>query len=277
MRSIWLYGHGSMGRLHAKKLEVRPEIKVSIIDPKFGFLEPQGHPDGVIIATPAKTHAEIAKRHLIFGRHCLVEKPLSHDIKTAQDLAAYPQLCMGFLERFCPVWNHMPHIKPRFIQAERISPFSGRGIDVDVILDLMIHDIDHCLRLMGEMPNEIRAIGIAARTESPDMVNARLAFSNGRVAQLSASRVSHKAKRDLRLFSDGDYLSIDLRQQTMHRIHWAANQTEPEQLTVVQKDPLTQMHDAFIDAMRDHSPYPIPPNDGLRAMEVAIAVREALC
>jgi len=277
MMDLWLYGYGAMGRLHAEKLKSRPGIKLKIIDPAQGYAEPEGNPDGVIIATPAKTHAEIALRHLEAGRHCLIEKPLSSELKSAEALSRFQTTCPAFIERFCNLWNKAGFLSPRFVQAERISPFSGRGTDVDVVLDLMIHDIDHCLRLMGEEPTDIQAIGIAAKTSRHDMVNARLSFSNGRATQLSASRVSRTSKRRLRLFSDGDYLSIDLQKQNMHRIHWAANQSEPSPIKCNRNDPLTDMHDAFIDAIKGSAPFPISPGDGFSTMKVAMRIREALC
>ena len=271
MIHIWLYGHGAMGKLHADKLAHRQDVQLSIIDPAQNRYEPVGRPDGVIIATPAQSHASIALRHLNAGIYCLIEKPLATKMTEAEELAGFDTLCPAFIERFSHQWQAIEPLSPQFIQSERISPFSGRGTDVDVVLDLMIHDIDHCLRLMKDEPTEIRAIGIATRSAHHDMVNARLGFSNGRAAQLSASRVSRASERRFRLFSNTNYVSLDLKNHTVHHIEWEIHD-DPKPLIFPINDPLTDMHSAFLNAIAGGEPILISPSEGLKTMRVAMAI-----
>jgi predicted dehydrogenase len=173
--------------------------------------------DGVIVAAPTVRHREIAEKALAHGRDVLVEKPIADSVESAHALvaaatAAGRQLFVGHSERFNPaVRAALPALRPpRFLEARRLAEFSPRATDVDVVLDLMIHDLDLVLAFTGEAPTAVDAIGVAVLTESFDLAHAQLQFASGTVASLTASRVSPEKLRKLRVFADHAYLSLDL-------------------------------------------------------------------
>ena len=170
-----LFGHGRMGRIHAEKLRDREDVCLTVVDPPAGLdaVIPQG-PDFAIVATPTHTHAALATPMLEQGIPCLVEKPLCADLQQARALSMYPHLSVGHVERFNPALQPLGNCRPRFIQAERIGPFSNRSTDIDVIHDLMIHDIDLVLRFVPGTITDLRAIGIGVLSGQADIVNARL-------------------------------------------------------------------------------------------------------
>ena len=273
---IWLYGYGHMGKLHAQKLSQRPDVSVAIIDPKYHFPKPhRQQPDGVIIATPTATHHHLALPFLQQNIPVLIEKSLATSNALCQQLAQYPSACVGHIERFGPIWNHLKHQRPKFFQADRITSFSGRGEDVDVILDLMIHDIDLCLQLMGNNVIEIRASGMPVLTDQIDIVNARLEFPSG-VAQLTASRVAQNPSRKLRLFSTGTYYSADLYQRKLIQTSLHHGQLSHTPISIPNIDALEMEHAAFIDFIREQKPFPCTAIHGANAVAVALAIRDAL-
>jgi len=173
--------------------------------------------DGVIVAAPTVRHREIAEAALAHDRDVLVEKPIADSVAAAQALVAAAQargrgLFVGHSERFNPaVRAALTALRPpRVLEARRRAEFSPRATDVDVVLDLMIHDLDLVLALTGEVPARVDAIGVAVLTESFDLAHAQLQFPSGAVASLTASRVSPERLRKLRVFADHAYLSLDL-------------------------------------------------------------------
>ena len=273
---IWLYGYGHMGKLHAKKLSQRNDVAVFVIDPKYKFPTTNSTlPDGVIVATPTDTHHAIALPFLQKKIPCLVEKAVTQSPESSKELADYPHLCVGHIERFGSVWRHLQHQKPQFIQADRITSFSNRGKDVDVILDLMIHDIDLCLQLMGTTVVDIQACGMAVLTSQIDIVNARIQFSTG-VAQLNASRVAQNPNRTLRLFSTGIYWSANLKSQTLIRTTLKNGVLQPEDIALPTIDALENEHQHFIDFIKWKKPFPCTGTHGAKAVEIAQAIRESL-
>ena len=265
-----------MGQLHANKLSQRNDVSVFVIDPKYNFPKPTSkQPDGVIIATPTDTHHEIALPFLHKNIPCLVEKSLTPTIQTSRELAKHESLCVGHIERFSSVWQHIQRERPEFIQADRITSFSQRGKDVDVILDLMIHDIDLCLQLMGTEIIDIHACGMAVLTPQTDIVNARIRFPTG-VVQLNASRVSQNPNRSLRLFSPGMYWSADLQRQKLIRTTLHNGLLKPQEITLPSTDALENEQQHFIDFIRHQKPFPCTGQHGANAVEVAQAIREAL-
>jgi predicted dehydrogenase len=173
--------------------------------------------DAVSIVVPTTAHHAVTARALDAGRHVFVEKPFTATLEEADDLLARARAAgvvvqVGHVERFNrAVRAAMPHVdQPLFIESDRLAPFNPRGSDVAVVLDLMIHDLDLVLTLVGAPCVDVQAMGIPVLTPSVDIANARLTFANGAVANITASRVSRERLRKLRLFQRSGYLSLDL-------------------------------------------------------------------
>ncbi|MEW5701436.1 MAG: Gfo/Idh/MocA family oxidoreductase [Candidatus Zixiibacteriota bacterium] len=179
------------------------------------------HCDAVVICTPTDSHFELARLAMERGRHVFVEKPLCASDEQAARLVMLAEQhriigVTGHIERFNPAFVAvLPEIvRPRFIEAHRLNQFSPRGLATDVVLELMIHDIDLVRSLVGAEPVEIRASGVPVLSETDDIANCRLAFPDGCVANLTASRISASPMRKLRVFSTDRYTTIDLAQKT---------------------------------------------------------------
>ncbi len=178
------------------------------------------HADAAVVVTPTVTHSEIGCRLMEAGLDVLVEKPIAHDLAGAQALLDAAQrhgriLQVGHLERFNPAVIALDSVltQPLFFEVHRLSEFSPRSLDVDVVLDLMIHDLDIVLSIVGREPEEIRAAGISILSSKVDIANVRLQFAGGVVANLTASRVSTERVRKLRLFQPHEYISLDYSRQ----------------------------------------------------------------
>jgi predicted dehydrogenase len=170
----------------------------------------------VSVAVPTKAHHRIASRCLQNGVHVLVEKPIAVDLQQADELIRMADrngvvLQVGHIERFNPAYLELASIglEPMFIESHRLAPFTPRGADVAVILDLMIHDIDLILDLVDLPVQDVQAAGVAVLSQNEDIANARVTFSNGAVANMTASRISTKAMRKMRLFGRNIYVSAD--------------------------------------------------------------------
>jgi predicted dehydrogenase len=244
--------------------------------------------DVVSIAVPTSAHYDVARRCLQAGKHVLVEKPLAVMPGEARELVETAktrncQLQVGHSERFNPVMRVMrPHIgRPVFIECHRLSSFSERGTDVDVVLDLMIHDLDLVLSFDPGPVEEIRAAGVAVLSATIDIANARIQFQSGCVANLTASRVSTNKMRRLRLFQPDQYLSIDFqtRQGMICRRQTKAGGRPTvaiEQLQGSDEEPLKLQLESFLDAVRDGKTPVISGEDGVAAIEVAHDVLRAI-
>ena len=166
---------------------------------------------------------------------------------------------------------------PLFFEIHRLSLFSPRSLDVDVVLDLMIHDLDIVLDLVGEMPEEIRAAGISILSDKVDIANVRLAFPGGCVANLTASRVSTERVRKLRLFQPHQYISLDYQKQDAVVFTVSGNQQIGFQpLPVAKDEPLRLEIEAFLEAVRNRSRPPASGEEGLRALEIALAILDKI-
>jgi predicted dehydrogenase len=219
---------------------------------------------GAVVATPTVTHSEIGCCLMELGLDVLVEKPIAHSIPAAQDLVETAKrtgkiLQVGHLERYNPAVLALTEIatKPLFFEIHRLSEFSPRSLDVDVVLDLMIHDLDIVLALTRETPEEIRAAGISILTPKVDIANVRLQFPGGCVANLTASRVSTERVRKLRLFQPHEYISLDYTRRDAVRFRVKPAILEPA-LTPVLEPALTRR------AAIDFSPLPVTPGEPLR-------------
>ena len=235
MVKIGLLGVGHLGKMHLKCLQAIDTVVIT------GFYDPndivaeqvlQNYPnlqrftsvaalidqsDAIDIVTPTITHFELAAAAIQKGKHVFIEKPLTHTLAEAEKLVALAQakavkVQVGYVERFNPAFLSIQNIplNPLFIEAHRLAMFNPRGTDVSVVLDLMVHDLDLILKIIKAPLKSVQASGVAVVSRSPDIANARLEFRNGAVANLTASRISMKQMRKLRLFQKEAYISLDL-------------------------------------------------------------------
>ena len=319
-------GVGHLGVHHARVYAEMDGVElVGVVDPdetagracadKHGtqyFADVKDLPDNVAIAsvvTPTRHHHEVAAALYDRGVHCLVEKPLASTPEQAQDLVDRAKkagriLQVGHIERFNPslVAAFSKRGKPRFIDCNRIAPFKFRSQDISVVLDLMIHDIDIILHLVQSPVVDVAANGIPVLTESEDVANARLTFASGCVADVTASRVSIKSERKIRIFQDDSYLSIDLMAKKCAyftkseklksgeidvkkldlaeigdpTLYILQNLIDMEHLPVVDVEPLKAELESFVNAVQTSTPPLVTGEDGMHAMEVAERITAAV-
>ena len=278
---VALYGHGHMGRHHARLLAPRVRTLV-VIDPAQGaYGDGDRSFDAAIVATPTPTHAEVALPLLRAGVPCLIEKPLATSLEDAVALAGFPHLAVGHVERFNPTLAPLRGVSPRFVQADRVGRPRDRGLDVDVVLDLMIHDLDLFMHMCAtnscsSQEIEVRANGIGVTNPGVvDIAHARLETSDGRVGLFTASRLARGETRRLRVFAEGAYWSLDLRERAVTRVRWDGALHE-ETVPVEPRDALADELDAFLAAARGEAPFTPSGAEGLAALALALRVRDAM-
>ncbi|MGH8481608.1 MAG: Gfo/Idh/MocA family oxidoreductase, partial [Nevskiaceae bacterium] len=245
------------------------------------FRELLGAVDAVSIAVPAAAHFEVAHACLSANLHVLVEKPIAVTLREADTLLALARergrvLQVGHVERFNPVVRELARRvdNPLFIECNRLAPFKPRGTDVDVLLDLMIHDLDVISALVGAPVASIDACGVSVLSDSPDIANARLNFANGCTANITASRVSLKVERKLRVFQRDAYFSADLHQQQLTVCRKSATgEIRPEQLQLP-GDALQAEIESFLDAVRRGRGAAVSGEDGRRALQLSLEIAE---
>jgi predicted dehydrogenase len=304
---IGLVGAGHFGRFHALKIAAAPRARfVGICDPDRGRAEAVGREaggvpvmelgalleacDAVVIAAPAEAHGGLATRALEAGCHVLVEKPLAATLAEADRLAALAAargrvLQVGHLLRFSAEHRAITSrmTRPLYIEATRIAPYKPRGTDVSVILDLMIHDLDLVLSLVESEISSVDALGAAVSSASEDIANARVRFDNGCVATITASRISLKTERRMRLFSQEGYLSVDFVAREMVMIGRERGLPLPgtggfkrEAASWRDHDAMEAEHAGFVAACLDGAPVLVDAAAGRRALAAALAVTESM-
>ena len=249
---------------------------LALTDPR----ELSGKVDAAIVAVPTSAHADVACALLESGIDVLVEKPIAPDLAAADRLIHAADshariLQVGHLERFNPAVMALEKIarQPLFFEIHRLSIFSPRSLDIDVVLDLMIHDIDILLSLVPGEIEEIRAAGISILTPKVDIANVRLQFQGGCVANITASRVSTDRVRKLRLFQPHQYISVDYgRQDTAVFSVGADRQISFQQLPIVKAEPLATQFDAFLDAVETRQTPKLNGPTARRTLEAALAI-----
>ena len=299
-------GVGYLGRFHAQKysgitdseligvVDVDPESAQNIADelevPFYtDYHEVLDKADAVSIVVPTFLHYETAKAFLKNGVHVLLEKPFAANIEEAEELEQLSRdmnvrLQIGHLERFNPVFTEFQQLidQPKFIENIRIAPFPKRGTDVDVILDLMIHDIDLVMAVVGEYPESVEGTGVNIITSTTDLANARLRFPSGCIADLTASRVSDKAERKMRIFQSGLYLSLDYGTGQARKLQVDPEAVpdpdtlRPESYQLEKGDALLAEIESFISVVREGKKPKVTGQDGLNAMRVAWQIKEQL-
>ena len=247
-----------------------------------------GRTDAVSVATPTATHHAIARDFLNAGTHVLVEKPITATEAEARELVKHAAqagrvLQVGHLERFNPVILAVAGelVNPRFIESNRLAPFKARGTDVSVVLDLMIHDIDLIQNVVHSPIASIDAVGAPVFTDEIDIANARIRFENGCVADVTASRISMKSERKLRVFQTDAYISIDLQQKLLTVVRRPAvieegvlPKVDVEERSFEQGDALLAEIESFLDAIEQGRQPVVSGEDGLRALLTATRIAE---
>ena len=251
-----------------------------------------GRVDAVSLATPTEAHAEIACALLGAGVHVLVEKPVARTLAEADRMIAAAErgaavLMVGHLERFNPALVALrPHVRaPLYFEVHRVGEFTARSLDIDVVLDLMIHDLDIVQWLVGEEVEvtDVRAVGIPVLTERVDAANARLEFANGAVANITASRVGTEKIRKMRFFQPHDYVVVDYATRyaavsslAPDRAGGARPGVRHRPLEIDDVEPLRAEIEAFLHSAETGSPPPIPGADGRRALALALRTLERI-
>ncbi len=316
-----IVGVGHLGRLHVRLFKeaedadlvgvfdlerekcqvVAEESGVKCFDSLDQLLE---NVDAVLVVTTTKSHYDIVKRAFEKNKHVFVEKPITEKIWQAEELVEIAEekelvFQVGHIERFNPALISLEKYKlePMFIQTDRLAQFNPRGTDVAVVLDLMIHDIDIILSLIKSKVVDIRASGVAVVSDSIDIANARLEFENGAVANVTASRISQKKMRKMRMFQRDAYISLDFITGTSEIYRLLPKEGElPEEFisygemgvgekkkNVIYEQPETpeinamkHEHALFIRAVKEKSKPIVSGKDGLRALKIARDIIEAI-
>jgi predicted dehydrogenase len=286
---IAVVGAGQFGRNHCRVVAQSPDaelVAVVDVDPARAkeaadqyrcacftdSRELAGKADAAIVAVPTSFHAGVGCALLEAGLDVLVEKPIAPDLASADRLLRAAEtagriLQVGHLERFNPAVAALEErvTLPLFFEIHRMSVFSPRSLDIDVVLDLMIHDIDIVLALVDAEPTEIRAAGISVLSPTVDIANVRLQFPSGCVANLTASRVSTEKVRKIRLFQPRQYLSLDYSRQDLFILSVnEQKQVTPEPVLVAKSEPLQNQLVAFLESIRERK---YPKTSGLRARQ----------
>ena len=303
---VGVIGVGYLGRFHAQKYAGLPETELTgVADVNreraqqvaqelntraytdYRELLPQVR--AVSVAVPTSAHFAVVRDALAAGCQVLVEKPLVVTVAEADELVALARqrgrlLMVGHLERFNSAMEELKLrvTRPRFIESHRLGFFKERGTDVDVVLDLMIHDLDHVLNLVPSPVSEIRAAGISVLTDQVDLANVRLEFADGCIANLTASRMSFKSMRKFRLFQPDAYLAVDFENRELTAAFRKEGALGPlpgvalETKRFPQEDILLKEIVAFVDAVQNGKEPPISGEAGRAALALALEINAAM-
>ena len=318
MLKIGLLGVGHLGKIHLKCLQMLPEVytitgfydtddsaateaESTYQVPRFTDLDALLDAVDIIdIVTPTITHFDLASKALEKGKHLFIEKPVTQTLEQAEALWALSEkmgvkVQVGHVERFNPALlslKGMP-LAPMFVETHRLAMFNPRGTDVSVVLDLMIHDLDILLHLAGSDLKSVSASGVAVLSETPDICNARLEFENGCVANLTASRVSLKQMRKMRLFQKDAYISLDFLDKTAQVARLFDENSEDGnrlelptakgsrylQVEMPDIEPINAIKmelETFAQSIRENSQPRVSIQDGYNALRVAHLIMEDL-
>ena len=302
---VGVVGVGHLGRHHARLYAQTPGARlVGVVDLDRQRAEAIASEHGcrvfdsvgelaektqaVSVAVPTLNHREIAVELIESGTHVLVEKPLAKSVADAEAInraaEEYGRIVMvGHTERFNPAVRALATAidKPRFFEIHRLAAFTSRSTDVDVVLDLMIHDLDLLLALDGSDPVRVDASGVAALTDKVDIANARIHFASGCVANVSASRISSEPQRRIRVFQRHTYMACDTGNRSVHRHRLVLKKGGPPRivhdvLPIDDTEPLAVELQTFVEAVRSGQAPKIDGRQGQRAIELAYRVLESI-
>ena len=299
-------GVGYLGTFHAEKYAARDDVELfGVVDVdadrraevarRFGCRafadarEIHGLVDCASVAVPTPLHRDVGVGLLESGVDVLVEKPIAATLEEARDLVRVAEergriLQVGHLERFNPAIRALAPIltRPRFLECHRLATFVERGTDVDVVLDLMIHDLDVILSIVPSTVASVEAVGVPVITSSPDIANARIRFADGAIANVTASRVSGRRERKLRIFQPDAYIHIDYGEKRLRLFRRGAAPPgglapiDVEEREVAAEDALAEEIHAFLEAVRSRHVPLVSGGEGLRAVELAYQIRQKL-
>ena len=297
---VGVVGTGYLGRLHARILTEMPEAHVA------GFVEPKDDVaaevasalgikrfddvaalakeiDCAVVATPTTMHSVVGGALIEAGCDVMIEKPIAGSIDDAQrliDLAKKHDriLQVGHVERYNPAITAVaPLLRDiRYVVAERLGVFVGRSLDIDVLLDLMIHDLNLVLSLLGQDVVEVRAVGVPVLTDKVDITNVRLELANGAVANLTASRVSQERVKKVRFFGGDFYYSVDTNEQEVKGYRLVNGSIQPASIHFEKQEPLRAELDSFVHCVETRTRPIVAGEDGLAAVELAIRIGAAI-
>jgi len=296
MIKVGVIGVGALGKHHARIYSEIDGVRLigvadiqaersSEVARKHGcealteYKELFGKVDAVSLAVPTEDHARIGVECLEQSMDVLVEKPIASTLEDGERLIRAAEensrmLQVGHVERFNPVVEAATRVatRPQFFEVHRLSVFSMRSLDIDVVLDLMIHDIDVILSLVDSEVVEIRAAGIPVLSQKADIANVRIEFADGCVANMTASRVSTDKVRKLRFFQPNDYVSIDYAEQEGYRLSLRGGRIVNEKLALESREPLRVELESFIDAVKNRTIPRVDGAAGLKALKVAMDI-----
>ena len=300
MVKVAVIGVGHLGKQHARLYAELEGVElagvVDILKPRaeeFALLykttaytdyhDILGKVDAVSLAVPTTEHVRLGVELLDHGVDVLVEKPIASTIGEARALIEASSrnkriLQVGHVERFNPVvaLAREAATRPQFFEIHRLAEFSPRSLDIDVVLDLMIHDIDIVLSLVPAPVGEVRAVGIPILSQKADIANARVEFEDGCVANFTASRVSFEKIRKLRFFQPHDYISVDYASQTGTMVSLRMGHVTERKLEPAIQEPLKVEIQAFVECVQKRGKPAVSGEDGLRALELAMRINAAI-
>jgi len=293
-------GTGSLGRNHARVLTEIPGVQV------VGFVDANDATccevesalklkrydsvaaiakeiDCAVVATPTVAHFDVARELVEAGCDVMIEKPITTTAEDAERLIALANargriLQVGHVERYNPAIQAVAPLLHgvRYVEAERLGVWVGRSLDIDVLLDLMIHDLNLVLSLLKEEVVDIRAVGVPVLTDKVDITNVRLELANGAVANLTASRVSQDRVRKIRFFGSEAYLSVDTKEQEVKGYRLAGRSIEPLEVNVTKQEPLRAELESFVDCVATRKRPLVSGEDGRDAVKLAARVAAAI-
>jgi len=301
---VGVIGVGHLGEYHAQKYKALPNVElVGVVDTDHkraseiarryntkafgGHHELLGMVDAVSLAVPTEIHFDVAKDILSNSVHLLIEKPITYTLEPADTLIRMADekgvvLQVGLVERFNPAVVKMKSLlnRPLFIESHRMNVFTTRGTDVDVVLDLMIHDLDIILHSVASELKEVHSVGMSVITGRTDIANVRMIFESGTVANLTASRVSDKTSRKIRVFQPDAYLAVDCvrREISVTRLEGGAKDLTgfppitSNKMEFPNSDPLADQISSFVNAVTNGSEPIVTGRDGRKALEVALGI-----
>jgi predicted dehydrogenase len=279
-------GAGHMGRYHAEKFARLPGVELAAVvdrDPARAkisdYRQVLGNVQAAVIAVPTNLHHEVTRACLEKGIHVLVEKPLAATLEEADDLVALARqksvvLQVGHVQRYSSAFQALARRvdKALYIDAERLAGFKQRGAEVDVILDLMIHDLDLALSLARSEVQAVSACGFHVLTNDIDIASARIEFASGCVADLSASRVSQAVVRKFRVFQPGLYASADLQEGKLRYVRQVRGAIEETEETHAGGDALAVQAESFLLAITKNHPVAVDGAEGRRVLKLALDI-----
>ena len=301
---VAVIGVGHLGEYHVQKYKAIPTVElVGVVDTdpdradeisqRYSIAAYGNHDeilnmvDGVSLAVPTDAHFHVAKDILSRGVHLLIEKPITYQLEPADTLINMARerglvLQVGLVERFNPAVVKMESMlnRPVFIESHRMNLFTTRGTEVDVVLDLMIHDLDIILHIVPSEVKELHAVGMSVITGKTDIANVRIIFEDGTVGNLTASRVSDKTLRKIRIFQPDAYLAVDCfkREISITRLEGEIRNSSgfppviSNRMKFPDRDPLADEINSFVNAIINKSDPIVSGEDGRKALKIALAI-----